>query len=80
MYLLGISIYSLLKGYLEGVKQLGALHPKGTTIFHIGWRCIPKHLMYGLFAYIWGIVFGVNVSKYTVFLSVWDRQCFSAWK
>ena len=34
-YLLGISIYSLLKGYLEGVKQLGALHPKGTTIFHI---------------------------------------------
>ena len=38
-YLLGISvyiyiIYPLSKGSL-GVKQLGALHPKGTTIFPV---------------------------------------------
>ena len=30
-------VYPLLKGSLGGVKQLGALHPKGTTIFPMIW-------------------------------------------
>ena len=32
-HLLDISIYALLAGFLRGVKQLGALHPKRTTVF-----------------------------------------------